>query len=124
MASILVIDDNSQIRNMLHGILTDEGYSVDVASNGRKGIQKYLNNPCDLVIADIVMPEMEGVEVINLLKKCVPAPRVIAISGGSQETSASQNLEIARQLGALLTLKKPIKYNHLLEAVRDCLQQL
>ena len=121
MAKILVIDDDLQVRTMLRGMLEDEGFEVDVAENGREGVQQYLAEPCDLVIADIVMPEMEGVEVINLLQKCVPAPKIIAISGGSRDTTATQNLHIAGQLGAALTLKKPVTYDVLMKAVRDTL---
>tara|TARA_Y100001934_G_scaffold280079_1_gene385739 strand:- start:1689 stop:2069 length:381 start_codon:yes stop_codon:yes gene_type:complete len=121
MARILVIDDDLQVRAMLRGILEDEGYEVEVASNGRSGIQQYLSDPCDLVIADIVMPEMEGVEVINLLQKCVPTPKIIAISGGSRDTSASQNLQTAEQLGACISLKKPVTYDALVTAVQKSL---
>jgi len=121
MATILVIDDDLQVRTMLRGMLEDEGFQVDVAVNGREGIKQYLTLPCDLVIVDIVMPELEGVEVINLLQKCVPAPKIIAISGGSRDTNATQNLNIAGQLGAALTLKKPVTYDILMQAVRDTL---
>jgi len=119
---ILVIDDDSQVRSMLRGILEDEGYDVSVAIDGEDGVRQFLEQPCPLVITDIVMPKMEGVEVMNVLSKCVPTPKIIAISGGSRDTTASQNLHIAGQLGAAATLKKPVMYNDLIGAVEHALQ--
>jgi len=108
---------------MLRGMLEDEGYQVETAATGREGVEQYLTDPSDLVISDIVMPEMEGVEVIDILRKCSPTPRIIAISGGSRDTTATQNLHSARQLGAIITLKKPVMYSDLIGAVEAALQE-
>jgi len=121
MKRILVIDDEAQVRTMLQGILEDEGYEVQTATNGHMGLQSYLSSPVDLVIVDIVMPEMAGIEVINLLNKCVPRPQIIAISGGSRDTGATQNLHIAKQLGARHTMQKPVSYEVLIQTIEQTL---
>ena len=64
MAKILVIDDERAIRNTLKDILEFEGYSVDVAENGRIGLEKALSTTYDLIFTDIKMPEMDGMEVL------------------------------------------------------------
>ena len=71
MAKILVVDDERAIRNTLREILEFEGYSVDMAENGKLGLEKALASVYDLIYTDIKMPEMDGIEMLLAYKKTV-----------------------------------------------------
>lgn len=118
MKRILVIDDDSQTRQMLRQALERAGYSVVEARDGAEGLQYYQENPADLVITDILMPEKEGLETIRELREKFPSVKIIAISGGGR-TGKLDFLPVAKKLGALRTLYKPFPLQELLDAVRD-----
>jgi len=118
--SILVIDDDPQIRLMMKQILEKEGFAVDLAADGEKGMQAYRKNPSDIVITDLVMPEKEGIEVIRELKKEFPDIKIIAISGGGKNP-AEVYLSMAKILGAARTFSKPFDVKELLLAIRELL---
>ena len=118
MAHILLIDDDDQIRIMLRQMLEAEGYEVVNASNGKEGIRLYREDPADLIIADIIMPEKEGIEVIMELKKDFPDVKIIAISGGGQ-IDAEEYLQMAKMLGAKFTFTKPFERKELMDAVKE-----
>ena len=84
MALILIIDDDDQIRRVLRKTLERDGYDVADAPNGKEGIRLYRENPADLVITDIIMPEKEGIETIRELRRDFPEVKIIAISGGGR----------------------------------------
>ncbi|MFA6009338.1 MAG: response regulator [Desulfobacteraceae bacterium] len=117
MAHILVIDDESPIRLMLRMLLESEGYTVTEACDGTEGIKCYRENPADLIITDIIMPEKEGIETIMTLRKENPSIKIIAMSGGGKN-NADGYLKTAKLLGALETLKKPIRKDVLLAVIR------
>lgn len=118
MKNILIIEDDSAIQRMLKRTLEREGYSVTVAANGRLGVRSFGSQPFDVVITDLIMPEMEGIETIISLKKDRPDVKIIAMSGGGINSPA-EYLDIARQLGAAKTLAKPLHRAVLLEAVAE-----
>ena len=117
MARILIIDDDVQILDMLRQTLECEGYEVVDASNGKEGIRLYRENPADLIITDIFMPEKEGIEMIIELKRDFPDVKIIAISGGGR-ISPEEYLCMAKKLGARYTFSKPVEREKLLAAVR------
>jgi CheY-like chemotaxis protein len=121
VASILLIDDDDALRGVTAEILREAGYSVDEAPSGKTGLQLYEAGLHDLVITDIAMPDMDGLELIMDLSHMDPAPRLIAISGDSQ-FSETLYLPTARQLGVRETLGKPIRPDKLLEAVARVLE--
>jgi CheY-like chemotaxis protein len=118
MARILIIDDDDQVRTMLRRTLEADGHEVDEAGNGTLGIAKYEQNPADLIITDIYMPEKEGLETIIELKGDHPDVRILAISGGSRDMDLDF-LPVAAKLGADKTLNKPIERRALLDAVNE-----
>ncbi len=118
MAHILIIDDEQPIRLMLRKMLESEGYVITEASNGAEGIKRYHENPADLIITDLIMPEKEGTETIIELKKENPAVKIIAMSGGGKNKPDGY-LHTAKLLGAKQTLEKPLRKNELLEAIRQ-----
>lgn len=120
MARILVIDDDAMVRETIRDILESQGYSVEEAENGRTGLAKMRKNRADLVVTDIIMPEMEGIEAMLAVREEFPGVKVIAISGGGR-TANYDFLEVAGKLGANKTLQKPFTRDELLRAVRACL---
>jgi DNA-binding NtrC family response regulator len=120
MKRILIIDDDTQARSMLRQALERAGYTVMEASNGIDGIKRYREDPADLVITDILMPEKEGLEIIRELRQEFPLLKVIAISGGGR-TGKLDFLDIATKLGAVRTFHKPFALRELLDAVKEIL---
>ena len=120
MRRVLIIEDDSFVQNMLKQTFERAGYVVETAANGRIGIQLYTTNPHDVVITDLIMPEMEGIETISSLRKGNPNVKVIAISGGGRN-SPDDYLHMASKLGASRTFTKPVDRNALLEAVAELL---
>ncbi len=118
--SILVIDDDDQIRAMLRKMLERSGYEVDEASNGIEGIRRYREKPTELIITDILMPKRDGKETILEIKKEFPNVKIIAMSGGGW-IGPEIDLKIAEEMGAMKTFTKPIQQEKLLEAVRELL---
>lgn len=115
MATILVIDDEELIRVLLRSALEAAGYEVTEAINGRQGLELYRNSPADLVITDILMPELSGLDMLLELTREFLHAKVIAISGAEGEKNV---LDVAKLLGARQTFQKPISVPHLLDAVR------
>jgi len=120
MTRILVIDDEELTRFTMREILEGAGHEVVEAENGNQGLSVQKDQPCDLVITDIIMPEKEGVETIIEMKRDFPSVPIIAISGGGR-TRNLDFLKLARQYGARIILAKPFSESELIDAVNDCL---
>lgn len=114
MATILLIDDEATIRMIFQVALERAGYNVLTAENGKHGLRLLEHQAVDLIIVDIFMPELDGFELIPLLRASHPASKIIAISSESGEGSY---LDAARYLGAHDTLKKPFSPQELLDTV-------
>ena len=123
MIRIMVIDDDDEIRNMVKELLVRVGYQVIEASNGEIGMRLYRNQPADLIITDIFMPEKEGLETIMELRKDFPDVKIIAMSGGVAAMNATTTLYLAGKLGAERTIAKPITRAELLDSVREVLNE-
>jgi len=115
MATILIIDDEEPIRALLRTTLEAAGYEVTEAANGRLGLDLYRHRPTDLVITDILMPEMNGLDMILELTREFLDAKVIAISGSGE---GKNTLDHAKLLGARRTFRKPFSLPQLLDAVR------
>lgn len=118
-ATILIIEDHAAVRTLLARVLEDAGYQVWKAANGREGLEQFRARPVDLVITDLEMPEMNGLEVIVQLTRLCIDVRVIAMSGLSGD-----ELQQATLLGARRTLPKPLDLHALLQVVQSELQQV
>ena len=103
MARILLIDDEDAFRGMLRQVLEREGYQVEEAPDGLKGVQHYRAAPTDLIITDILMPGQEGLETIRRLREEHPEAKIIAISGGGRKGTLDF-LPLAKRLGVQHTL--------------------
>ena len=116
---ILVIDDEEPIRQLLHEALEGAGYQVWEASTGIEGLRQVCAQPVDLVITDILMSDMDGLEIVGTLHRDFPNIRIIAISGGSKDLDYCV---VAKMLGAHETIPKPFALSHLLETVTHLLE--
>lgn len=121
MSKILIIEDEAAIRRVLVKILSEENdsYQVDEAEDGVAGLEKIKNNDYDLVLCDIKMPKMDGVEVLEEAKKIKPEIPMVMISGhGDMETAIH-----TMRLGAFDYISKPPDLNRLLNTVRNALDK-
>jgi two-component system nitrogen regulation response regulator NtrX len=121
MSKILIIEDEASIRRVLVKILSEENdtYQVDEAEDGVAGLEKIKNNDYDLVLCDIKMPKMDGVEVLEETKKIKPEIPMVMISGhGDMETAIH-----TMRLGAFDYISKPPDLNRLLNTVRNALDK-
>jgi len=123
MARILIIDDESMIRDLLVNILEREGYETITASGGKDGIKIYRENPTDLIITDLLMPEKDGIETIMELRRDFQDVKIIAMSGGGK-IDPETYLEIAKTMGAIKTIEKPFNLRELLKTVQELLEQV
>ena len=115
-ASILIIDDDAAVSRTLSLILTRAGYQVSTVTSGRKGLELLSRDEFDLVLTDIIMPELDGIEAIRRIRTDHPGLRIIAMSGGGQIDKADF-LHMAEALGADRVLEKPVRSERLLELV-------
>ncbi len=120
MPRILVIDDDPDVRGSLSKILTRAGYEVVVAADGAAGIELQHNEPADVIITDIFMPGVDGLQTIRQLKKEGSGVRIIAVSGGDR-TGTVDLKEHARLMGAFKVLAKPFEMHDVLAAVKEAL---
>ena len=119
MSRILVIDDEQSIRNSLKEVLEYEKYEVDLATEGREGLEMFEKNQYDVVLCDIKMPKMDGVEVLEATKKIKPEIPFVMISGhGDLETAVN-----TMKSGAFDYISKPPDLNRLLNTVRIALDR-
>jgi len=115
MVRILVIDDERSIRNTLKDILGFEGYAVDVAENGSSGLELVKNTEYDIILCDIKMPEMDGIEVLEKIMEIKPNTTVVMISGHGNIDTAVE----AIKKGAFDFIVKPLDLNRLLITIRN-----
>ena len=121
MSSILVVEDDDQLRTMLKLLLTGAGHDVTEASDGAGVCDMHQRNPFDLIITDLVMPGIEGLGVITEVRRRDPKVRIIAISGAG-ERRAAEYLKMAKKLGAQVALSKPFSNEQFLAAVSSILE--
>src|SRR5262245_10101680 len=109
MASILVIDDDVQIQHLIQLTLQAAGHDVRCAGNGVKGLEAHRQQPADVVVCDLFMPEKDGLETIRELRRVSPRLKVIAISGGWARYTQADYLADAKRFGAMSALRKPFR---------------
>jgi DNA-binding NtrC family response regulator len=120
MAHILLIDDEESVVATLRRSLEEAGHKVAVAGEGRAGLLALAAQKFDLVVTDIIMPTMEGIETILAARERQKDLRILAISGGGR-TGTNDFLEIARKFGAIGTLRKPFTPRDFVAEVARCL---
>jgi CheY-like chemotaxis protein len=118
MFRILVIDDSLSALQVTEMILAEAGYEVRTCSEGKRALELLEEEAFDLVITDIYMPDLDGLEVIQLEHRTRPNVPIVAVSG---MTGARNMLKVARHMGACQTVQKPFSKAGLIEAVETAL---
>jgi len=127
MHSILVIDDEADVRDGMKRVLDRAGFSVRITDNATDALLELEREPADVVITDIIMPKLNGVDAICRIVKEFPSVRIVAISGGGNFDPSSYQpaaitttayLAAAKKAGAHLILTKPFESAELIDAVR------
>ena len=121
VARILLAEDDRQVREVLQEMLEFEGYEVVTAATGSEALRRLKSEPPDLVVTDILMEDIDGMELISIIRRDNPTLPVIAISGGGK-LNADFYLNMSAQLGADLQLEKPFTPDELKSAVARCLR--
>lgn len=120
MTRILVIDDQPAMRTAVRRILESAGYEVTEEPDGHVALRHFAGDPTDLVITDVFMPNMDGIDFVHRVKGAFPEARIIVMSGGGM-LSSEVVLTDARISGADATLPKPFQPAELLDTVRRVL---
>jgi CheY-like chemotaxis protein len=118
MSSILLVDDDDTLRDVLRENLRQAGHTVLEAENGVRALKISTTQPWDVMVTDIIMPDKEGFETIAEIREKFPNKPIIAMSGGGH-VDALDYLGIAKRLGASITLQKPFPIRRLVEAIAE-----
>ena len=124
VASVLVVDDEPAVRTTIRLVLEREGHRVTVAPDGRAGLAALASGGIDLLVTDLFMPGMDGLEMLREVRKHQPDLPVIVISGTSLDAPgqpAPDFLAMAVKLGAVSSLQKPFKSRDIIAIVNACL---
>jgi CheY-like chemotaxis protein len=122
MPRILLIDDDPLMRRAMIAPLERHGHQIAEAGDGLAGLVAYKETVFDLVITDIIMPDMEGLETVLALRKFSPKVKIIAMSAGGKG-NADDYLELAKRFGAHRTLRKPFTSEELISTVEAVLAE-
>ena len=116
---ILYVEDQTHVRDVIMKYLTGDGHTVEIASNGREGLQKFYGGRFDLIITDRAMPEMNGDQLALAIHKIAPNKPIILLSGtGDLMKAAGQNFQ-----GVALALGKPVTVDHLRQAIAKAMSE-
>ncbi|BCJ92360.1 LuxR family transcriptional regulator [Terrihabitans soli] len=125
MPRVLVIDDDESVRGAIEALLRPENCDVVLAENARRGAELFGTSPFDVVMVDIFMPGMNGLETIKDFRRADPEMPIIAMSGfrfRSAGMPMPDFLKIASELGATYCLSKPFRPQQLFEAIDVCVR--
>jgi two-component system, chemotaxis family, chemotaxis protein CheY len=120
MAAILLLDDDAMMRDAVERLLVQAGHTVVAVADGREGLSRLQAAMPDIVITDLLMPRMDGIEAIHAIRKINPTVKIIAMSGGGR-ARVMDFLPVAARAGADFTLQKPVRRAELLQCVARCL---
>jgi CheY-like chemotaxis protein len=114
VSGILLIDDEAPVRQLFSRILKEAGYQVAEAASGREGVQRLREESFDLVVTDILMPDMDGLELTRVIRQDFPKVKIVVVSSARQDMDYCN---VARFLGAHATLAKPVPAQLLLDTI-------
>jgi CheY-like chemotaxis protein len=117
---IMIVDDDEVLRENIAEILSETGCETHQATTGVEAVKMIATVSFDLIVTDIFMPDLDGIELIRKLHETDKATRVLAITGYSGDVDY---LEVAEELGARRTLRKPFRSQELLDTVAQCLSE-
>jgi CheY-like chemotaxis protein len=117
MSRVLVVEDHAPMRAVMAAVLESMGHEVFQAGDGREALRVQEQARAELMLTDLFMPEMEGLETIRRMRALYPTLRIMAVSGGSSRGDAGDYLEMARKFGAAAALRKPFTIKEMTDAV-------
>lgn len=117
---ILLVDDDIDLRGILHGFLERSGFSVVLAGNGQEALEQAKNHRVDLLLTDLMMPEIPGIELIRTVRQNHLTLPIIAMSAGA-DLRNDRSLELATEAGAHVVLEKPFAMSRLIREVLSLL---
>lgn len=120
MARILIVDDDANLRASLRSVLEDEGHEVEEEVDGARALRLFVGHPSDLIITDVYMPQMNGIEFAMRVRETFPEAKIIGMSGGGFLTGESV-LGALEALGAVGKLEKPFDADEVIRVVRSAL---
>jgi CheY-like chemotaxis protein len=118
-AHVLVVDDRPDVLGFVSAELQSAGYAVQTAENGRQALERQREHAADVMLVDIFMPEMDGLETIDSVRAQFPGTRIVAMSSGAR--GMQDYLQVARDIGADATLHKPFGRDELLHVLQTVL---
>ena len=121
MAHILIVDDEPAVRNVIEQILLPCGHTVLSAGYGVVALKKLSEDSFDLMITDIVMPDMTGIKLIDDARKLCPKIKILAVSGGGPNYTSETCVAVAREHGADNAMTKPLLQDKLIAMVDQLL---
>ena len=119
MTSILVVDDDPALCRAVAETLNKAGYETSMVNGGREDLRQLQDEPADVVVTDLFMPEVDGMEVISMLRRVSPSTCIVAMSGYENNENIDY-LQAAKSFGAKSILRKPFRAAELLRAVAIC----
>jgi len=125
-ARILVVDDYGDLLETIGELVAEAGYDVTLTTSGRKALRMHQARPFDVIVTDIFMPELDGLELILALRQSASPVRIVAMSSGGAHIKGldrDEYLNVARIHGADRTLAKPIDSGALVAAIRELLSR-
>lgn len=122
MNQILLIDDDEAMRETLADCLDSAGHTVSQAENGKKALQLLENSTYDLIVTDVFMPELDGIELIQILGDKDNQPPIIAISGGGGVLPPNWSIKLTEIYSVASSMTKPIDMDFFLSTVEQSLQ--
>ena len=119
-ALILLVDDDIDLRSIIHRFLERSGFSVVAAGNGREALVRLETQRVDLMLTDLMMPEISGIDLIQTVRQTSPSLPIIAMSADA-DLRNDRSLELAAQAGAQVVLEKPFAMNRLIREIQHLL---
>ena len=128
MARILLVDDDDMVRLTVQRMLADSGYEVVAAVDGEDGLLQFQQRPFDLIICDVIMPNMDGLEMLREIRRLSTDVPIISMTGSFMRSTGGAHLNaiylrLCSELGATKVIAKPFRGHDLLPLVRQCLGQ-
>ena len=120
---ILAIDDNLDVLHLLEEWLSEYDFEVIMAESATEGLERAMSAPPDVVLTDVLMPDMDGIQLIHQLRKSFPDLWIVAMSGGGIILPAVTALNLSQAIGANRILNKPLRKLDLLAAICDHVNQ-
>jgi CheY-like chemotaxis protein len=117
MSRVLVVEDHAPMRAVMVAVLESMGHQVFQAGDGREALRVQAETNAELMLTDLFMPEMEGLETIRQMRSRYPNVLIMAVSGGSSRGDAGDYLEMAKKFGAASALRKPFTIKEMTDAV-------